>query len=60
MQGRASVLPGKPPSVPTGLLGQADGRKSPSAIRQGDGVGCARREPGNLIIKKPSWLSGGI
>ena len=59
------VLRGSPPPHPTPpprtLLGKADGRKSPvghpSGRQRGPVLG---GEPGNLIIKKPSWLSGGI
>lgn len=58
------VLRGSPPTPtppPWALLGKADGRKSPvghpSGRQRGPVLG---GEPGNLIIKKPSWLSGGI
>lgn len=50
-----------PYSTPLALLGKADGRKNPVGHPSGRQSGPVQGgEPGNLIIKKPSWLSGGI
>ena len=60
--GRVLCAPGKPPiPPPLALLGKADGRKNPVGHPSGRQSGPVQGgEPGNLIIKKPSWLSGGI